>query len=82
MSDSDLSLVIFYGLSSLCGIIFCIREMSLTKDRENFIEWFFGCLASLTPGIMLVTLALILYGIGWIISRIPNWLFSKLKRNR
>lgn len=81
---NDYYWLIFYGVSSLIGIIVAIRGMMLTirKDKESFSNYFFLLLASPTPIIMLFMGLFLMFGLIGLIFEFPEWIYDKINKSK
>jgi hypothetical protein len=79
MTNQDLSFIIFYGISSIIGIILSIYHIYKADTKGKIENGFIGLFVSITPGVLLISIIIILAGIMYIFIFLPTKLISKIK---
>jgi hypothetical protein len=79
MTNQDLSFIIFYGISSIIGIILSIYHIYKADTHDKVLNGLLGIIVSITPGVLLISIIIILAGIMYIFIFLPTKLISKIK---
>ena len=67
MTNQDLGFIIFYGISSIIGIILSICYIYKADTKSKIENGILGLFVSITPGITLISTLIVLIGIVYII---------------
>jgi hypothetical protein len=79
MKQEDLTLVLFYGLSTLIISGYNLYKILTSKSKTEISDSWLYFIAGLTPGVMLITGFFIIAGFIWCMTELPTKLIYKLK---
>jgi hypothetical protein len=80
MTNENIILLVWYGLSALIGVIKGIKAIIDAKDEEEIIEGLSITIVSLSPIIMIVSGVIIMLFMCYIIIYLPTLLIVKIKK--